>query len=165
VAAGLAAYLDEHIAEESGEDILPDLALMGVDVPALLKRPAPPLIAALIGSQYFWIMHCHPIALLGYLEALEGNMASPDAVEALIARTGYPRAAYTQLLEHAERDIGHGAELHAVLDRLPLGPEHHELLGLSALQTVHLACRALEEVFAQHERAYAATAGARAVPL
>ena len=86
------------------------------------------------------------------------HMASPEAVEELIARTGYPRAAFTQLIEHAVRDIGHAEELYLVLDSLPLRQEHHEILGLSALHTVLLLAQALDDVFAQHDAAQIARA-------
>jgi hypothetical protein len=151
VGAGLASYLVELIEDECGKDILPDLALLGADLPGLLRRPVPPTIAALIGSQYFWIRHAHPVSILGYLEAVETTIGSPEAVERLIERTGFPQAVYTQLIAHAVRHYGHGPALHAALDRLPLESEHHELLAMSAMQTVQLMSRALDELFEQEE--------------
>ncbi len=74
--AELAAYLAKHIQEEADEDFLADLEVVGVDRAAVRSRPTPPLMAALIGSQYYWILHEHPVALLGYLEVVEGTHRS-----------------------------------------------------------------------------------------
>jgi hypothetical protein len=142
VAAGLATYLERHIpeemhGEEPGRAALDDLEAVGVDTAALRARPLPQKIAALIGTQYFWILHCHPVAILGLLE-LEAYHPYAPAVERLIERTGLPRDGFRQLLLHAELDVEHADELHRVLDSLPLEPHHEQLIGLSALRT--MAC-------------------------
>jgi len=149
VAAELAAYLTKHIQEEADEDFLADLEVVGVDRAAVRSRPTPPSMAALIGSQYYWILHEHPVALLGYLEVVEGYPPVIEGVEELIIRTGHPREAFRQLIEHAYNDIGHRRELDKLLDTLPLTPQQEALLGVSALQTVHLLSSALDQVFEQ----------------
>jgi hypothetical protein len=50
------------------------------------------------------------------------------------------------MLEHADIDVGHAAELADLLDRLPLSPNHDEALGLSAISTVAGVTRVLQEV-------------------
>ena len=36
--------------------------------------------AALVGAQYYWIRHVHPVALLGYVMLLEGYPPSAGTV-------------------------------------------------------------------------------------
>jgi hypothetical protein len=151
VAAGLVPYLEQHIeeerhGEEPGAGVLQDLQAAGFDTQALRRAPAPPLIAALVGAQYFWIFHAHPVALLGYLEVVEGFHPRRESVERLMERTGLPPAAFSQLLEHAELDLKHSQELDALIDALPLTAQHEQLLALSAFQSVALLTEALLEV-------------------
>ena len=140
VAAGLADYLERHIPEEMhgdepGGPALEDLAAVGVDTDALRMRPLPEKIAALIGTQYFWILHAHPVTILGFLW-LETYPPHAAVVEQLIERTGLPRAGFRQLMLHSELDVEHGEELHRVVDSLPLEPRHEQLITLSALTTM-----------------------------
>ena len=37
-----------------------------------IARPPAPAVAALVGAQYYWVLHHHPVALLGYIGLLEG---------------------------------------------------------------------------------------------
>jgi hypothetical protein len=140
VAGGLADYLERHIPEEihgdePGRAALDDLEAVGVDTAVLRASPLPQKLAALIGSQYFWIRYCHPVAILGFLE-LEAYHPDVPFVEGLIEQTGLPRDGFRYLLLHAEVDVEHAEELHRVLDALPLEPQHEELIALSALQTM-----------------------------
>jgi hypothetical protein len=150
VAEGLVAYLERHIPEEMHGDepggaTLDDLAVLGVD-PDLLRRASPARqVAALIGAQYYWIFHHHPVALLGFLE-LEAYHPDGPTVERLIERTGLPRDGFRQLIIHSKLDIVHARDLHRLLDSLPLEPRHEQLIGLSALQTIGLLAEALLEV-------------------
>jgi hypothetical protein len=140
VAAALADYLLLHIAEEihgevAGRAALEDLEAVGIDTVALRARPLPEKLAALIGTQYFWILHCHPVAILGFLE-LEAYHPHAPYVELLIEKTGLPRDGFRQLLLHAEVDVAHADELHVLLDSLPLEPYQEDLVALSTLQTM-----------------------------
>jgi hypothetical protein len=142
VAGGLVGYLERHIPEElhggaPGRAALDDLEALGVNTAALVARPPPPEMAALIGTLYFWICHRHPVAILGLLE-LEAFHPHAPTVERLIEKTGLPRDGFRQLLLHAELDAHHAEELHRVRDSLPLTPEHEQLVALSALQTMAL---------------------------
>ena len=73
LAAPLARYLEEHVDEELGHDetLLGDLETLGVDRAEVLERIPPPAVAALVGSQYYWILHYHPVAFLGYVALME----------------------------------------------------------------------------------------------
>ena len=102
---------------------------------------------SLIGNQYFWIWHHHPVALLGLLE-LEAYHPDKESVEQLMERTGLPADGFRQLLLHAELDVDHAEELHQVLDSLPLTPEHEQAIALSALQAMALLTDAWLDVLA-----------------
>ena len=150
VAAGLAAYLERHIGEEMHDEepggaTLDDLEALGVDTEAVRTQLPAASIAALIGAEYYWIFHIHPVAVLGYLE-LEAYHPNVAAVEQLIERTGLPREGFRQLVLHAKLDVAHARDLHRVLDSLPLEPEHEQLIGLSALHTMSLLIDALLDV-------------------
>ncbi len=169
VAAGLVPYLERHIDEEMhgeapGAGVLSDLELIGFDTTALRQALPPAKIAALVGSQYFWILQAHPIGLLGYLEVVEAFHPQRAMIERLVERTKYPRSAFQQLFEHAELDVEHSQELERLLDALPLEPRHEELVALSALSSVELLTDALlVEVFERYGRDTEGVARASAV--
>src|SRR5262249_35424488 len=81
----LAAYLEEHIDEEVGHDetLLDDLELLGLDRANVLGRMPSPTVAALVGSQYYWILHYHPVAFLGFVALMEGFPPTPELIETL----------------------------------------------------------------------------------
>src|SRR6266446_3338101 len=81
----LVTYFEHHIEEEQNHDrwILEDLECLGID-PSWTLRALPLLaIVALVGSQYYWIEHHHPAALLGYLSVMESSQPSPESVARL----------------------------------------------------------------------------------
>jgi hypothetical protein len=147
-AAMLADYLRHHITEETGEDewLLQDLEAVGRDRAAVLAQPPSPVVAGLVGAQYYWVFHHDPIAFLGYLAALEGYPPSQALIDELMTRTGYDEGAFRTILAHAERDPGHRDELLELLDRLPVTPEQSALLGLSALWSARTLARAISDV-------------------
>lgn len=136
-AAGLARYLERHIPEERGHDdwLLADLEVLGWPPEAVWEQIPPAALAAVVGSQYYWIRHDHPVALLGYIAVLEGYPPDADRIEAVIARTGLPRQGFRTYLKHAHLDPHHRDDLDRALDELPLEPRQEALLGLSALTT------------------------------
>jgi Iron-containing redox enzyme len=148
VSAALPPYLEEHIEEELDHDewLLDDLALIGRARSGILERVPAPTVAALVGAQYYWVLHHHPVALLGHIAVLEGYPPTPAMVEELRARTGYPAAAFRTMLAHAELDPGHREELFDLIDSLPLTRDHSALIGLSAMHTVQMYARAIEEI-------------------
>jgi hypothetical protein len=146
----LVEYLEEHVDEERGhdDDLLDDLEALGRDRRAVLAQMPSPTVASLVGCQYYWIFHHHPIAFLGYVGLMEGYPPQPDVIEALIAKTGHPREGFRTYAEHGELDPGHRDHLDETLDSLPLTPEHEAVIGVSALATTMLAARAVEELLA-----------------
>ena len=148
VAAGVAAFLEKHVEEERDHDewLLDDLDVIGFDRASVLGRVPTPTIASLAGSQYYWALHYHPVALLGYFAFMEGSPPTEALINDLMTRTGYPRAAFRTLAKHGELDPRHSDEIARTIDSLPLGREHEVVLGFSAMSTSHLLASALEEI-------------------
>jgi hypothetical protein len=111
----------------------------------VLGRIPSPTIAALVGSQYYWIQHVHPVGLLGYIVLLEGYPQTagrrPDAVSHWIGTGGIPHAA-------PARSPGphHGEDLDRLLDSLPLTEQQLTLIGLSAIASLQLITQAQQEL-------------------
>jgi len=148
VAAGVGIYLAKHVDEERDHDewLLQDLEVMGVDRSTVLGRVPSATVASLVGCQYYWALHYHPVALLGYFAFMEGYPPTPPLIEDLIARTGFPQEAFRTMAKHGELDPHHRDELDQAIDSLPLRPNHEAVLGLSAMSGVGLLARSIEEV-------------------
>jgi hypothetical protein len=148
VASGLANYLEPHIDEELDHDagLLDDLELLGIGRTEVLDRMPSPAVASLVGCQYYWIFHHHPVSFLGYIGVMEGYPPTPELIETLILRTGYPPAAFNTLVEHCELDPGHRDRLDRAIDALPLSRDQETAMGISAIATVGLAGRPIEEI-------------------
>lgn len=134
VAALLEPYLIHHQEEERphADWLLDDLEAMGMDRHEVAARPPSPHAANLIGAQYAWIFHAHPVALLGYMIQLEGNPPTRQHLEEVQAATGYPAEAFRCLMVHAENDPHHDADLNQLLDAMPLTPAQNQLIAMSA---------------------------------
>lgn len=152
VAAGVADYLVEHIPEEEDHDewLLDDLEVLGIARSTVLERPPSATVAALVGAQYYWILHHHPVALLGYVALLEGNPPTPGLIEELVQRTGYDRRAFRTLIAHGELDPHHRDELDEMLEGLPLTEDQSTVLGLSGMFSTHMLARVIDEVVDGH---------------
>jgi hypothetical protein len=148
LSAGIFRYLTKHIPEEANHDewVLEDLEVLGVPRQRVLARIPPPAVAALVGSQYYWIRHFHPLALLAFIAVLEGTPPNVEYFERTADRAGIPRAAFSNLLRHGKLDPRHRDDLDHALDELPLTDADHALLGISAFQTVHLLAYVVEEI-------------------
>jgi pyrroloquinoline quinone (PQQ) biosynthesis protein C len=144
----LASYLETHIEEEAGEDewLLQDLEVLGVDRSTVLGHVPSPKVARLVGAQYYWVLHVDPIAVLGYLAALERDPPSLELIDHLVQRTGHDIAAFRTLTAHAERDPDHAEELDDLLDRIELTDEQWLLVSLSAMNSVHMLAMVLKEI-------------------
>jgi Iron-containing redox enzyme len=147
----LAQYLALHVDEELGHDetLLGDLELLGLPPENVLGRMPSPAVASLVGAQYYWILHHHPVAFLGYVGVMEGYPPTDELVELLLERTRFPREAFTTFAEHGELDPGHRNHLDRTLDALPLTERDEQVIGATATATVALATKAVEEVIAQ----------------
>jgi hypothetical protein len=122
-AGPLAEYFGAHITEETGHDqwLREDLAVLGVPEPDALPGPAVrEEVAAMAGTQYYWVRHGHPACLLGYIAVLEGCPPDKELADRLPALTGLPVSAFRTLAWHARLDPGHHRELDRLLAVLPL---------------------------------------------
>src|SRR5919201_2585344 len=151
VAAGVAEYLAQHAEEERDHDawLLDDLELMEVDRGDVLRCVPTPTEACLVGSQYYWTFHYHPLAQLGYIAFMEGHPPSTELVDRLVDESGFPPEAFRAFPAHGELDPHHRDELDQAIDSLPLTAEHEALLGLSAMSTAELRARSIEEAVDQ----------------
>jgi hypothetical protein len=81
---------------------------------------------------YYLIRHVHPVALMGYMLAMESRQISEEYVEAVEAAHG--KNAARTLRIHAEQDPGHMDELRSV--HIP--PEWAPLVENTRIQTLAL---------------------------
>lgn len=144
----LAAYLLNHIEEERHHDAwtLEDLASIGFVPAQMLEIPPSTNVASLVGAQYYWILHHHPLALLGYIAILEGNAPSISLVDELVDRTGLPKSAFRTLRLHATADPDHQIDLNRLIDALPANRHHDNLIAVSAAHTGAYFARCLSNL-------------------
>jgi hypothetical protein len=150
VATGLVAYLTRHAGEEAGHDqwLLEDLKATGADPEEPLRAIPSARVATLVGAQYYWLRHHHPVSLLGHMAAIEGYHPPMGFAKRLGELTGYPDEAFRAIARHERLDIHHKRALYTALDELPLTPEHETMIGLSGLHTMQGAIDVLAEVYA-----------------
>ena len=139
VARGVAAYLAHHIPEELHHDewLLDDMVALGAQKDAVLARIPSAPAAALVGTLYYWALHAHPVAWMGYAAVTEGHPPSDQFLVDTMERTGIPPEGFRTYLKHARLDPHHSREMDEALDALPLTPEHTALIGVVAFQTMH----------------------------
>ncbi|WP_439657418.1 iron-containing redox enzyme family protein [Lentzea sp. HUAS TT2] len=137
VSTRLRAYFPAHVEEELGHDdwLLDDMVVAGLDPAAERLRPPSVQVVRLVGPQYYWVNHGHPVALLGYMAVLEGNSPSPGLAGLLAARTGLPPEAFHTLDHHADADPHHSGEIFALLADLELTAAQRSAVRASALHT------------------------------
>jgi hypothetical protein len=150
VAAGLLAYFVDHIPKERDHDdwILKDLEALGVDRREVLKRLPPLSVASMVGAQYYWIQHSHPVALLGYIVVVEGDTPTVAQIEATLERTGLRREAFRTYFRHAILEPEHNRAYDHLVDSLPLSEAHVAHIGVSMLHSAQEAARSAEEILA-----------------
>ena len=151
-AAGILGYLSKHIREERHHHkwLLEDMVAIGMDRHEILRRAPSPTVAALIGSQYYWVFHAHPVTVLGYLCVLEGKPASARQLNEIRARIGLPPEGFRTLLIHAHEDLQHRDDLKQMINQLPLEDTHITLITLSAFQTIEMVSCLFEEILDSH---------------
>jgi hypothetical protein len=133
----LAPYLARHIEEERDHDLwtLEDLESIGLDRRAVLSAIPCRHVASLVGAQYYWIHHDHPVALMGYMLMLEANAPTDAMISQLKVKTGYPESMFRTHRAHAALDPDHQSEMFAIIDRLPLTERQERLITESVLAT------------------------------
>ena len=144
----LIGYLKRHIAEEADHDtwFLDDMEAIGIDREEIKNRMPPPNVAAMVGSQYYWLRHHHPIAILGYLACLEINHPTVEYVESLIKSSGLPAKGFDTFMEHAKVDVHHKQDIIDMINSLPLTKAQYRIMEISAFQTYRYVALVMEEV-------------------
>ncbi|MFR9779881.1 iron-containing redox enzyme family protein [Micromonospora sp. MS34] len=152
VSAQLVTYLDKHIPEEMGHDdwLLDDLEFLGVSRDEAMSHPPSPAVAAFVGSQYYYVLHSQPVALLGYLAMLEGHPPTDELCQSAAQLSGYPLEAFRTLRKHANLDPHHSADLDTVLDAMPLTRDQLNLITTNAMATKDRAGRLMNELVDEH---------------
>jgi Iron-containing redox enzyme len=152
VAVQAAAYLETHIDEEKDHDqwLLDDIATLGISAEEVFSATPLPSVVSLLGAQYFWMFHIHPVTVFGYLIVLEGYPPLVEQLEEIRVRTALPATAFRCLKSHAEDDPDHIAALNRTLDAMPLTPEQTKYLALSAFHTIDAVASILEELTETH---------------
>ncbi len=132
VAAALVPYLVHHAPEEAGHErwILEDLRALGADPDEPARRVPPASVATLVGAQYYWLRHHHPVALLGHMAVIEGHPPQPGFAGRLRRATDLPADAFRTIARHEQLDTSHARELVEVIDSLPLCAEHETMMGI-----------------------------------
>lgn len=141
-------YLEQHAEEETGHDewLLDDAEALGMSRSEVLTWRPGQNSSHIVGAQYYWIHHYHPVAFLGYIAVMEGDPASYKFFENVAIRNNLPMEAISSFLYHSKIDPTHKADLDRLVDNLPLGPEETELIGLSALRTIQYLTTLLQQV-------------------
>jgi hypothetical protein len=144
----IAGYLEHHIPEETGHDdwALEDLERLGIARGAVLAAHPYPAAAALAGTQYYYIRHHDPAAILGYIAQLEGYPPNEAALLAAADRTGLPVAAFRTMRKHAHLDPHHRRDLDRLIDALPPDEHRSSLILRSALDSGGLLATLIDEV-------------------
>jgi hypothetical protein len=150
----LDSYLAVHIAEERDHDewILEDLEAIGIQRTSVIATIPPRNVASLVGSQYYWIQHYHPVALIGYMRLLEGNAPSEWHVQRLQDESGLPPAFFRTYRFHGANDPTHLHDMNSFLDALPLSDIQERLIWVSASHTALLLAECLKDVERDVER-------------
>jgi len=152
VSRKIAEYYRTHAVEETHHDdwLLDDLVAIGEDRSKVLARMPSQEVAALVGAQYYWALHVHPVSLFGYLAVLEGNPSSLKQLSKIRAAYKLPAEGFRTMVKHARLDPHHRDEMFAQLDELPLNESQAELVALSAVQTIECLTEAIEEILVSH---------------
>jgi hypothetical protein len=105
-------------------------------------------VATLVGAQYYWLRHCHPVSLLGHMAVMEGYSPAVGLAGRLQALTGHPPEAFRAIRRHERLDLRHKRELYEAIDALPLRDDHESLMGIAGLHTMQAAIAVFEEIAA-----------------
>jgi pyrroloquinoline quinone (PQQ) biosynthesis protein C len=148
VSAPLIEYMTKHIAEETDHDqwYVNDLEILGLSRKKIFSRIPPPTLAAMVGSQYYWLNHHHPVAFMGYIACLEVYHPTVEYVENLIKRSGLPAEGFSTIMEHAVIDAHHSQDIIDTLNELPLTEEQYKMVEMSAFQSFRYVALLMEDV-------------------
>jgi hypothetical protein len=145
--AALYEYLAHHVPEERHHDewLLDDIAVLGLSPDDVWARRPTRIVAELVGAQYYWIQHHHPVAVLGYIAVLEGTPPQESHIRGIMRQTGLPPKAFRTFIKHARLDPHHRDDLNDMLDAMPLTAAQESLVIENAIDTQRLLARSLRE--------------------
>lgn len=130
------AYFWTHLEEERGHArwLAEDLNSVGIRVE---KTQLPVEAVEMVGSIYYLVFHVQPIALLGYMQALEREEWP------MLAQweKDYPASLLRTVKHHAEHDPDHAGELKRIIATLDAGQK--SLVEQTRRQTLVYLERAL----------------------
>jgi Iron-containing redox enzyme len=158
VAATLAEYLQIHIEEEKGHDLwlLDDIRTLGYEERNVLEAQPCTATVNLIGAQYFWMNHVHPVAVMGYLILMEGYAPLPAQLEDIRVKSGAPATAFRCLNRHADDDPAHLADLNRTLDSMQLTGQQSRSVAMCAFAAIENTAAMFEELVARNTASEAA---------
>jgi hypothetical protein len=155
-------YFRRHIPEETGHDrwVLEDLRTLRDDVD-VLGLASDPSVATLVGAQYYWLRHLHPLTLLGYIAVIEGEPVDVSLVEEVARQHGLSKDSLRAYVRHGHLDVAHSADLDSLLDSLPLTRCQEGWMAQSAFHTVAWLTTILEELLERHRESAPTMRGAQ----
>lgn len=135
----LEIYYGKHAREEQNHDVwaLEDMDAVGYPTDAVLDRVPLPDVAAMMGAQYYWIHHYHPVMLIGCIAVLESGPPTEALIDRLERQTGLGPQAFRTYRFHGAVDPRHLEELDAAVDEMPLTRRDLGLIGISATHTAN----------------------------
>lgn len=152
LAEHLASYYGRHADEELHHDewLLADMEAIGMRPEEVQAWVPPASVADMVGAQYYWAAHAHPVALIGYLLVLEGNPPDAGQLAEIQWRYGIPSEGLRTLLKHASVDPHHAADLRDLIDALPLRKQDLSLITMSAWHTIEKVCEGFSVLLDAH---------------
>jgi hypothetical protein len=144
----LKEYYHEHSLEEENHDewLLNDLTLLDIPREQVISVKPRSIVGELVGSQYYWIHHLHPVTLLGYILVLEGYPLNPGDLDRLMKKTGFSKEAFRTLADHSSLDVHHLEELDRKLDEFPISKEQESWITVNAMYTVAKCAQILDSI-------------------
>lgn len=141
-------YLEKHIDEEKGHDVwlLEDYEATGNDPDCLISKIPSSHVANMAGAQYYWIIHHHPVMVMGHLAALELNHPPAGFSTYLAQLTGYPTDAFRAIARHEKLDLVHKKEILSLIDELDLTRQEEVAIGVSGLHTLQTGVEVLKAI-------------------
>ena len=141
-------YLEKHIEEENGHDfwLLEDYESTGNDADHLLSKIPSCHVACMAGAQYYWIIHHHPVMIMGHIAALEINHPPAGFSDNLSNLTDFPSTAFRAIFRHEKLDLVHKKEILALLNELGLSQSEETAIGVSALHTLDSGVNVLKAI-------------------
>ena len=147
VARGLIDYFRRHEHDECDLDaLLDDYAALDRNPAEVLTQPPATAVAAMVGAVHYWVVHYHPVALVGYLAVMDGDPPTPALIDDLRDRAGVPATGKGPRRRGQDGRHHAGDDVWALLDTLPLTAPHLHVVTSSALHTVGREVVALGEL-------------------